>query len=31
MPVQPRDAVHVLEVLDAARVSAADRTVVRLG
>lgn len=30
MPVQPRDAVHVLEVLDAARVSAAERSVVRL-
>jgi predicted dehydrogenase len=30
LPVDPRDAVHVLEVLDAARVSAAERLVVRL-
>ncbi len=31
MPVDPRDAVHVLEVIDAARVSAAHRRVVELG
>ncbi|MFC5999360.1 Gfo/Idh/MocA family protein [Quadrisphaera sp. GCM10027208] len=30
MPVQPWDAVHVLEVIDAARVSAAEARVVRL-
>jgi predicted dehydrogenase len=30
MPVDPRDAVHVMEVLDAARVSAAERRVVLL-
>jgi predicted dehydrogenase len=31
MPVQPRDAVHVLEVLDAARLSAGERRVVEVG
>ncbi|MFP5334310.1 MAG: Gfo/Idh/MocA family oxidoreductase [Actinomycetes bacterium] len=31
MPVQPREAVHVLEVLDAARVSAAEHRVVAVG
>lgn len=31
MPVDPRDAVHVLEVIGAARRSAATATVVRLG
>lgn len=30
MPVDPRDAVHVLDVIDAARVSAAERRVVQL-
>jgi hypothetical protein len=28
MPVDPQDSVHVLRVLDAARVSAAERSVV---
>jgi predicted dehydrogenase len=31
MPVQPADAVHVLAVLDAARLSAAERRVVAIG
>ena len=30
VPVDPRDAVHVMTVLDAARVSDEERTVVRL-
>ncbi len=30
MPVDPRDAVHVLAVVDAARISARDRRVVEV-
>jgi predicted dehydrogenase len=30
-PVDPRDSVHVVEILDAARRSASERSTVRLG